>query len=58
MHANKQNESIQLKDLNYKNLISEWEIAKNRNIAYGVVIYDEFIKELASICQEHSIQYS
>jgi hypothetical protein len=36
----------------------EWDDVKTRNIAYSVVIYDEFLKELASICQEHCIQQS
>jgi hypothetical protein len=38
--------------------MTEWDDIKTRNIAYSVVIYDEFLKELASICQEHCIQQS
>ncbi len=56
INKNKQNETIQLNDLNYSNLVTEWDDLKTRNIAYGAVIYDEFLKELASICQEHCIQ--
>lgn len=52
----KSNEAIQLKELNNFNLINDWNDLKTRNIAYGAVIYDEFLKELASICQEHCIQ--
>ena len=33
----------------------EWEDLKTRNIALSAVIYDEFIKELAAICEEHSV---
>ncbi|RNA15972.1 hypothetical protein BpHYR1_050963 [Brachionus plicatilis] len=32
----------------------DWEDMRSRNIAYSAVVFDEFIKELASICQEHS----
>ena len=34
---------------------NEWQDLKTRNIALSAVIYDEFIKELAAICQEHSV---
>lgn len=34
---------------------SEWDDLNTRNIAFTAVIYDEFIKELAAICQEHSV---
>jgi len=55
------NESIQLKqfnvaDLNEFNLVdSDWEDVRSRNIAFSVVVFDEFIKELSAICQEHSV---
>jgi hypothetical protein len=26
-----------------------------RNMAFSAVLYDEFVKELAAICQEHSV---
>jgi hypothetical protein len=53
-----QNESFPLQNLTFTNLMTEWDDIKTRNIAYSVVIYDEFLKELASICQEHCIQQS
>lgn len=34
---------------------SEWEDVRTRNIALNAVIFDEFVKELAAICQEHSV---
>jgi hypothetical protein len=34
----------------------EWEDLKTQQLAYGTVIYDEFLKELASICEEHCVQ--
>ena len=34
---------------------SEWEDVRTRNIAFSAVIFDEFVKELAAICQEHSV---
>lgn len=36
---------------------AEWENCESRNIAYSAVIFDEFVKELAAICQEHSLLY-
>ena len=34
---------------------SEWENLQTRNIAFSAVIFDEFLKELAAICQEHCV---
>jgi hypothetical protein len=34
---------------------NEWEDIRTRNIAFSAVIFDEFVKELAAICQEHSV---
>lgn len=34
---------------------SEWEDVRTRNIAFSAVVFDEFVKELAAICQEHSV---
>lgn len=34
----------------------EWEDLRTQQFAYGIVIYDEFLKELASICEEHCMQ--
>lgn len=34
---------------------NEWENLESRNIAYSAVIFDEFVKELAAICQEHGL---
>jgi len=34
---------------------NEWESCESRNIAYSAVIFDEFVKELAAICQEHGL---
>ncbi len=34
---------------------AEWESLDTRNIAYSAVIFDEFIKEMAAICQEHGL---
>lgn len=43
-------------DLNeYSKAESDWEDIRTRNIAFNIVIYDEFIKEIAAVCQEHSI---
>lgn len=36
---------------------AEWENCETRNIAYSAVIFDEFVKELAAICQEHGLLY-
>ncbi|CAM2726610.1 unnamed protein product [Rotaria socialis] len=36
--------------------INEWDDPKTRNIAYCAVIYNEFLKELAAITLEHSVQ--
>jgi hypothetical protein len=53
-------DSIQLKQLNnelydFAVAENEWEDTNTRNIAFSAVIYDEFIKELAAICQEHCL---
>lgn len=34
----------------------EWDDPKTRNIAYCAVIFNEFLKELAAITLEHSVQ--
>ena len=34
---------------------NDWDDMRSRNIAYSAVIFDEFVKELAAICQEHSV---
>ncbi|CAF4385087.1 unnamed protein product, partial [Adineta steineri] len=36
--------------------VSEWDDPKTRNIAYCAVIFNEFLKELAAITLEHSVQ--
>jgi hypothetical protein len=54
-------DTIQLKEMSYTEwneftkAESDWEDMRTRNIAFNIVIYDEFIKELAAVCQEHSI---
>lgn len=35
---------------------NEWNDPKIRNIAYCAVIFNEFLKELAAITLEHSVQ--
>lgn len=35
---------------------NEWDDPKTRNIAYCAVIFNEFLKELAAITLEHSVQ--
>lgn len=39
----------------YSLVENEWENLETRNIAYSSVIFDEFSKELAAICQEHGL---
>ena len=34
---------------------NEWMEPRARNLAFSAVIFDEFVKELAAICQEHSV---
>jgi hypothetical protein len=36
--------------------INEWDDPKTRNIAYCAVVFNEFLKELAAITLEHSVQ--
>jgi hypothetical protein len=33
----------------------DWNNSQTRNVAYTAVIFDEFVKEMAAICQEHSV---
>jgi hypothetical protein len=47
---------INIRDHNQTNSINEWDDPKTRNIAYCAVIYNEFLKELAAITLEHSVQ--
>ena len=44
---------MQMENLNMKNDRDDF---KMRNIAFSSVIFDEFLKELAGICEEHSVQ--
>ncbi|CAF2512307.1 unnamed protein product [Rotaria sp. Silwood2] len=47
---------INIRD-NHENIpLNEWDDPKTRNIAYCAVIYNEFLKELAAIALEHSVQ--
>lgn len=34
---------------------NEWQEPRVRNLAFGAVLLDEFVKELAAICQEQSV---
>ncbi|CAF1318272.1 unnamed protein product [Adineta ricciae] len=36
--------------------VNEWDDPKTRNVAYCAVIFNEFLKELAAITLEHSVQ--
>lgn len=36
--------------------VNEWDDPKTRNIAYCAVVFNEFLKELAAITLEHSVQ--
>ncbi|CAF0844658.1 unnamed protein product [Rotaria sp. Silwood1] len=47
---------INIRDHNSTNSINEWDDPKTRNIAYCAVIFNEFLKELAAITLEHSVQ--
>ncbi|CAF0775029.1 unnamed protein product [Rotaria sordida] len=47
---------INIRDHNPTNSINEWDDLKTRNIAYCGVIFNEFLKELAAITLEHSVQ--
>ncbi|CAF0774051.1 unnamed protein product [Didymodactylos carnosus] len=38
------------------NILNEWDDPKTRNVAYCAVIFNEFLKELAAITQEHAVQ--
>ncbi len=56
----KQTEAFALKSINdfndeYTIVENEWQNLQAKNIALSAVIYDEFIKELAAICQEHCV---
>ena len=55
--ANRHSDLFQLRELHHPiDVDNEWRNdLKTRNLAFSVVIYDEFIKELAAICQEHMI---
>lgn len=58
--SSKKTEAIGLQQVttnhdDYSLLDNEWENTETRNIAYSAVVFDEFIKELAAICQEHSL---
>jgi len=35
---------------------TEWDDPKTRNLAYCAVIFNEFLKELAALTLEHSVQ--
>jgi hypothetical protein len=48
---------INIRDNHHQNLPSnEWDDPKTRNIAYCAVVFNEFLKELAAITLEHSVQ--
>ncbi|CAF3663299.1 unnamed protein product [Adineta steineri] len=47
---------INIRDHNQTIPINEWDDPKTRNIAYCAVIFNEFLKELAAITLEHSVQ--
>lgn len=54
----KPSDFIQLQEINtndFSIVDNDWEDIRTRNIAFSAVIFDEFVKELAAICQEHSI---
>jgi len=36
--------------------VNEWDDPKTRHIAYCAVVFNEFLKELAAITLEHSVQ--
>ncbi len=46
-------DAIQMDTFNAKHV---WDDLKTRNIAYSAVLFDEFLKELAGICEEHNTQ--
>ncbi|CAF3440289.1 unnamed protein product [Rotaria sp. Silwood1] len=47
---------INIRD-NYESIpLNEWDDPKTRNIAYCAVVFNEFLKELAAITLEHSVQ--
>ncbi|CAF0733065.1 unnamed protein product [Brachionus calyciflorus] len=53
-----QTEEIYLKEMIGGDFLitdNDWEDMRSRNIAFSAVIFDEFVKELAAICQEHSV---
>jgi len=35
---------------------NEWDDPKTRNIAFCAIVFNEFLKELAAITLEHSVQ--
>ncbi|CAF1069854.1 unnamed protein product [Adineta ricciae] len=47
---------INIREHNQQIPINEWDDPKTRNIAYCAVIFKEFLKELAAITLEHSVQ--
>ena len=47
---------INVHDHNQISSLSEWDDPKIRNIVYCAVIFNEFLKELAAITLEHSVQ--
>ncbi|UJR16017.1 hypothetical protein I4U23_002931 [Adineta vaga] len=47
---------INIREHNQPMPINEWDDPKTRNIAYCAVIFNEFLKELAAITLEHSVQ--
>lgn len=47
---------INVRDTTSNNQINEWDDPKTRNIAYCAVVFSEFLKELAAITLEHSVQ--
>ena len=47
---------INIRDHNQPISINEWDDPKTRNIAYCAVLFNEFLKELAAITLEHSVQ--
>ena len=50
--------NLKAKQYDYEKIVrveSDWDDLGVRNMIFNAVIFDEFLKELAAICQEHSI---
>ncbi|CAF1675103.1 unnamed protein product, partial [Adineta ricciae] len=47
---------INIRESHTRTPVNEWDDPKTRNVAYCAVIFNEFLKELAAITLEHSVQ--